>query len=74
MGAPIEIVTDAQRLRPELSEVDRLLASNEKAARLLDWRPAYGGLEGFERGLRETISWFEEPTRLAKYKADAYNV
>lgn len=74
MGADIEIQTDDQRIRPEASEVDRLLADTHKAADLLDWRPVYGGRDGFARGLRETIDWFTEPANLARYKASLYNV
>jgi len=74
MGAPIEIVTDDQRLRPAMSEVERLWASNDKALELLGWRPRFGGREGFLRGLAETVSWFRDPANLAAYKADIYNL
>jgi NAD dependent epimerase/dehydratase len=74
MGADIEILTDEQRLRPEKSEVDRLWASNEKAARLLNWQPSYSGVEGFRRGIAETVAWFREPANLAAYKAEIYNL
>jgi NAD dependent epimerase/dehydratase len=74
MGVEIEIVSDDQRLRPEKSEVERLWASNAKAKQLLNWEPAYGGLDGFTRGLRETVAWFSEPANLERYKADVYNL
>lgn len=74
MGVEIEIVTDEQRLRPEKSEVDRLWAANEKAGRLLDWQPSYGGVDGFRRGIAETVAWFREPSHLGAYKADIYNL
>lgn len=74
MGVDLEIVCDDQRLRPEKSEVERLWASNAKAKRLLGWEPAYGALEGFTRGLRETVAWFTAPENLARYKADIYNL
>jgi NAD dependent epimerase/dehydratase len=74
MGAQIEIETDAQRLRPEGSEVERLWASNDKARTLLGWSPAYGGLDGFHRGLRETVDWFRNPANLSSYKAEIYNL
>ena len=51
MQAEIEIVTDEMRLRPGKSEVERLWADNAKAFELFGWRPAYGGREGFKRGL-----------------------
>lgn len=74
MGKEIEIITDEQRLRPEKSEVERLLASNEKARKLLGWKPQYGGLDGFRRGLEETVEWFNNPENLAAYKAGIYNL
>jgi dTDP-glucose 4,6-dehydratase len=74
MRADIEIETDEQRLRPPLSEVERLWASNEKARRLLGWVPEYGQLEGFRRGLAETVAWFGNPANLAVYKTDIYNL
>ncbi|MES2770818.1 MAG: NAD-dependent 4,6-dehydratase LegB [Pseudomonadota bacterium] len=74
MGEQIEVLTDEARLRPQTSEVERLWAANEKAARLFNWRPAYGGRDGFRRGLSETISWFLRPENLRTYKADTYNI
>lgn len=74
MNSKIEIVTDEARLRPEKSEVERLWADNTKAKQLFDWQPAYAGLAGFRRGLAETVAWFAEPSNLAAYKADIYNI
>jgi len=74
MGVEIEIITDEQRLRPEKSEVERLWASNDKARELLGWQPRYGGVDGFCRGLAETVEWFSEPSHLAAYKSDIYNI
>ncbi|HET8709854.1 MAG TPA: NAD-dependent 4,6-dehydratase LegB [Spongiibacteraceae bacterium] len=74
MHADIEIVTDEARLRPENSEVERLCAANAKAEQLFGWRPAYGGRDGFKRGLIETVAWFAQPENLRAYKADIYNL
>jgi dTDP-glucose 4,6-dehydratase len=41
---------------------------------MLGWTPQYGGLDGFRRGLLETIAWFSEPAHLAMYKSDIYNL
>ena len=62
------IICDEQRIRPEKSEVNRLLGSNEKIKRLTDWVPHYT----FEQGIKETISWFED--NLSRYKVDLYNI
>ena len=74
IGAPLEIETEQARLRPAASEVERLLANNDKAKRLLGWKPAYAGVEGFRRGLAETVAWFRDPANLKAYKADVYNI
>lgn len=74
MGADIEIVSDAQRLRPAGSEVERLFASNRKARELTGWAPEFGGPEGFRRGLKLTADWFADPENLGQYKADQYNI
>ncbi len=74
MGVNLTIETDEQRLRPEKSEVERLWAENKKAKELLKWEPKYGGKEGFQRGLEETIEWFTNPKNLSQYKADVYNI
>lgn len=62
------IICDEQRLRPEKSEVNRLLGSNQKILELTDWRPKYT----FSQGIEETISFFRD--NLDKYKIDIYNV
>lgn len=74
MRVEIEIITDEQRLRPEKSEVERLWAANDKARKLLSWEPRYGGLDGFRRGLVETVDWFRKPAHLMSYRSDIYNL
>ena len=63
-----KIVCDEQRLRPEKSEVNRLLGSNQKIRQLTDWRPRYS----FESGLAETIDFLR--LNMNRYKTDIYNV
>ena len=62
------IVCDEERLRPEKSEVNRLLGSNKKIKELTDWRPQYT----FEEGIAETIEFLKH--NLDKYKTDIYNL
>ena len=73
MGVEVEAVLDEQRLRPQQSEVERLFAGTELARELFDWNPAFGGRDGFVRGLAETAEWFSVPANLAQYKHDRYN-
>jgi NAD dependent epimerase/dehydratase len=72
MGAEVEIVTDAERLRPQRSEVEQLCAANDKARRLLGWQPRYSGLQGLREALGPTIAWFTDPAHLRLYRAGAY--
>lgn len=74
MGIDVEVLTDEARIRPENSEVQRLWADNSKARELFGWTPAYGGLEGFRRGLAETVEWFRLPTNIRGYKTNIYNL
>ena len=62
------IICDEQRIRPDKSEVNRLLGSNCKIKDLTDWTPHYS----FEEGICETIDWVSR--NMDKYKADIYNV
>lgn len=63
-----KIICDEQRLRPEKSEVNRLLGSNKKILELTNWAPKYT----FEEGLAETIEFLRH--NMDKYKADIYNL
>lgn len=62
------IICDEQRKRPENSEVNRLLGSNEKIKHLTNWKPMYT----FEEGIAETIAFFID--NLDKYKPELYNL
>ncbi len=62
------IICDEDRLRPEKSEVNRLLGSNAKILELTDGKPQYT----FEQGLAETIEFLRH--NLDKYKVDIYNI
>jgi len=64
------IITDDQRLRPEASEVFRLMGDNTLITTLTDWRPSYE----LDAGLRDTIAWFKNSENLSRYKAWLYNV
>lgn len=63
-----KIICEDERLRPEKSEVNRLLGSNEKIKALTNWTPKFT----FEEGIRETIKWIEKNINV--YKTDIYNV
>ncbi|MDI1291027.1 MAG: NAD-dependent 4,6-dehydratase LegB, partial [bacterium] len=60
MGITAQIHATDERVRPPLSEVERLWADNAKAKNLMDWHPLYVGLDGFRSGLTDTVAWFSE--------------
>lgn len=66
----VKIITDDVRLRPEKSEVERLWGANAKVMSLTDWNPT----TTLNEGLKQTISWFSEPSNQSRYKADVYNI
>ena len=61
-----QIVCEEQRLRPEKSEVNRLLGSNKKIKQLTNWEPHYS----LQQGIEETIEWLS--TNIDLYKTDMY--
>lgn len=62
------IVCDEERLRPEKSEVNRLLGDNTKIKNLTKWQPKYT----LNQGIEETIEWMKG--HMQSYKTDIYNV
>ncbi|MEI7832417.1 MAG: SDR family NAD(P)-dependent oxidoreductase [bacterium] len=68
VGRPVTIVCEEQRLRPEKSEVGRLIADASQAAQLLRWHPAVS----LEEGLARTIAWMRD--NIGRYRPDEYTV
>lgn len=68
MGVEASVVFDATRIRPELSEVERLCADTAKAKQLLKWHPKVS----LKEGIRRTVEWFSE--HLQFYKPSLYNI
>lgn len=70
MGNDVEFVLDAQRQRPDKSEVFRLWCDNTKIHGLTGFKPELT----IREGLQKTVDWFTQPANLAKYKSGIYNV
>ncbi|MDU4589968.1 MULTISPECIES: NAD-dependent 4,6-dehydratase LegB [Clostridium] len=68
IGKNINILCDDERLRPENSEVNRLLGNNQKIKNITEWKPRYN----LNDGLFETIKWMEK--NIKYFKSDIYNV
>lgn len=62
MGKEVDIHKEDQRVRPESSEVERLVCDNTKARELLGWEPKVS----LKEGLGRTIDWFR--SHVGKYR------
>lgn len=68
IGTEVEIIRDESRIRPQKSEVKRLLASNKKIIEKTNWKPEYT----IEDGLEETINWIRNNMDI--FKSNLYTV
>lgn len=59
---------DKKRVRPQKSEVDRLVADTSKARKLFRWNPQ----TELESGIEKTIDWFKQNSW--RYKKEIYNI
>lgn len=67
-GREAKIIFDKERVRPPKSEVQKLVADNSKAKKLINWEVK----TNLEAGLKKTIEWIGK--NLGKYKIDIYNI
>ena len=58
LGVDPEILEDSSRMRPERSEVLRLVSDNSRVRERFGWAPRFTGYDGLERGLGLTVEWF----------------
>lgn len=68
MEKTVTLESDAKRVRPEASEVERLLADHTLATQVLGWKPRVS----LEEGLAKTIDWMSKNG--ASARADEYAV
>jgi NAD dependent epimerase/dehydratase len=68
VGRDLPVRQKDERVRPESSEVSRLVSNNSKARELTGWRPCVG----LEEGIRLTAKWVEE--RLDMYDPNVYRI
>lgn len=66
----VKVISDEQRLRPDASEVFRLVGDNRLITSLTKWSPKFDLIAG----LSETISWFKQSENLSRYKTWLYNL
>jgi len=67
-GKAVRIESDGERVRPAASEVDRLVADNRLAQKLIGWKPQVS----LDDGLRQTIPWVEK--NLSRFRPDTYQL
>jgi NAD dependent epimerase/dehydratase len=70
MDAEIIIESSNERVRPENSEVERLVCDNSKLQKHTSWKPEHT----IEQGIIEVIEWMKNSENLAMYKSGQYNV
>lgn len=68
------IQLDETRIRPNTSEVERLLCNSALARNLLNWQSEFKGEEGLRAGLKKTIEWFSLKENMKLYKHQIYNI
>jgi len=68
LGKKLKIEYDPIRVRPEGSEVERLISNNTKAKNILKWEPKVS----LEEGLEKTINWISK--NIDRYKIGMYNI
>jgi dTDP-glucose 4,6-dehydratase len=71
IGREVEMMVDTERIRPDGSEVFRLLADSAKLQSMTRWNPSYS----LEEGLQRTVEWFTNAENTRHYnKIQHYNV
>lgn len=70
MGARVEVQQEAARMRPDASEVMRLISDSSELRQLTGWQPAYT----LHTGLERTSEWFLNPANLAHYRPGQYAI
>ena len=68
----ITIKEKKERKRPKRSEVQRLLASNTKAKKILNWEPSFRGKTGLIKALTETANWYKIEKNLKHFKTENF--
>ena len=64
----------SNRIRPKKSEVFRLIASNKKALKILNWKPKFSNRANLKKALRITYDWYKDPKNLKNFYTDDYNL
>ena len=85
VGETVNVISELMNFKPEVrqinnrirtkkSEVERLFACNKKAALIMGWKPKYGNINGFKKGLEKTIEWFSRIENLSNFNSNLYAI
>jgi NAD dependent epimerase/dehydratase len=66
----VKILSDEVRIRPSLSEVERLVCDNKKLMNNTNWKAKYD----LKSGILDTIKWMDSPQNIDYFKYGNYNV
>ena len=67
-----KLLIDKNRIRPAKSEVNILRSNNFTGQKIINWRPKYSSSKGFDKGLKQTVNWFEKNMHLYGNKTKNY--
>jgi NAD dependent epimerase/dehydratase len=70
MGDDFLIKSSNERIRPNNSEVDRLICDNSKLLNQTSWSPEFT----LEQGINEVIDWMKLKDNMHMFKSQIYNV
>jgi len=70
MNVKIKIKIESKRIRPKLSEVERLKCNNNKIKKTLNWKLKVS----FENGIKKVIEWMNQDEIKKIYKEKNYNI
>lgn len=68
IGRSVSIECEEERVRPEKSEVERLVADSTLARKLLNWKPTVD----LEEGLKRTLEWMRQ--HIDRYRQNEYSL
>jgi NAD dependent epimerase/dehydratase len=70
LDADVSIKASSERVRPENSEVERLICDNSKLLKYTTWEPKYN----LVKGIGKVVEWMKNPQIINMYKPRQYNV
>jgi nucleoside-diphosphate-sugar epimerase len=74
IGKECTVKESLERIRPKLSEVQKLQSDSSKLLDTFGLKYSLSGLEGFKDALAETIAWYSLPSNLQKFNSQNYGV